>query len=365
MSKLPRALVLGALVAAMSLGGIAHAQSSDTPSLAPGATQPAGPASDPGSGTATDPGPTTPTSPTTTPTTPTSPTTTPTTPPALLELTVKGSSRQGRLGTTVTLSADLVRCPQPINATGVFHDHRGAVRPLTGLTVNGGRLTARYTVGIHDAVGWGHSTITCWLDTPAGATRAGVGNWSFQVLPRRPGPLAVTASPPAGPPGTVVTLTADIRGGCNPADAFFQDHRRWGTSAAKHATIVTRSDRQLVARYTVSNKDEPGPGRVLVACGRGTAGYRVGSASFQVRAVTAPKPPSGPNPTPPRGDPQVNYDNDGTVQLPSEIDTGQGGTADGIHHSIMDPVWLLPLAGLVLIAAALGLRLRQTSRRRP
>jgi hypothetical protein len=195
-------------------------------------------------------------------------------------------------------------------------------------------------------------------------TPAGVGNWSFQVLPRTPGVLAVTASPPAGPPGTVVTVTADPRGRCDPASVSFQDHKGLGVNAAaKHATIVTRSDRQLVARYTVSNKDQVGPHLFMVACGSGTAGYRVGSASFQVRPPSSPKPPRSPNP--PRGSNQVNYGNGGTVQLPSEIDTGQGGTADGIHHRVMDPVWLLPLAGLVLIAVAVGLRLRQTSRRRP
>jgi hypothetical protein len=237
---------------------------------------------------------------------------------------------------------------------------------LTGLTVNGGRLTARYTVGGHDAVGWGHFTITCWRPTAAGATPTGVGNWSFQVLPRTPGVLAVTASPPAGPPGTVVTITADIRGGCEPASVSFQDHRRWSVSAAaKHATIVTRSDRQLVARYTVSNKDPVGPHMFMVACGSGTAGYRVGSASFQVRAVAGRTPSHGPNNNASNGGPQVNYGNDGSIQLPDRVDTGLGGTADGTHHSGLDPLWLLPLAGLLLIAAALGLRLRQASRRQP
>jgi hypothetical protein len=285
-----------------------------------------------------------------------------------LELTVNGSSRQGQVGATVALSADVRDCPQAIYASGVFVDHTGTRRQLTGLTVNGGRLTTRYTVGGRDAVGWGHFTITCWRETPAGATPAGVGNWSFQVLPRGPGPLAVAASPSAGRPGTVVTVTADIRGGCDPADASFQDHRRWGVSAAaKHATIVARSDRQLVARYTVSNKDAVGRGRFVVACNQDTAGYRVGSASFQVRAVAGrnPSPVPNNNNNQANGGPQVNYGNDGSVQLPSEIDTGQGGTADGVHHSIMDPVWLLPLAGLVLIAVAVGLRLHQTSRRRP
>jgi hypothetical protein len=31
----------------------------------------------------------------------------------------------------------------------------------------------------------------------------------------------------------------------------------------------------------------------------------------------------------------------------------------------LDPVWLLPAAGLLLIALAVGIRLRQASRRRP
>jgi hypothetical protein len=352
MSKMPRALMLGALLAVMSLGSAAYAQASDTPSQPAGATQP-GPATDPGSGAATDPGPTT-------------TTTTPTTPPAPIEFSVAGSSRQGQLGTTVALIADLGRCPQPISASAVFHDHAGGAHPLTGLTVTGGRLTARYTVGAHVAVGWGHFKITCWRPTPAGATLAGVGNWSFQVLPRPPGALAVTASPPAGRPGTVVTVTADVRGDCDPASALFQDHKGLGvTAAAKHATIMTRSDRQLVARYIVSSKDAPGPGRVVVACGMGTAGYRVGSASFQVRSQQSPTPKPGPGPNPPAGG-QVNYDNGGTVQLPTEINTGQGGTADGTSHLGVDPLWLLPLAGLVLIAVAVGLRLRQTTgRRRP
>jgi hypothetical protein len=266
------------------------------------------------------------------------------------------------LGTTVALVADLGRCPQPIYASGVFHDHAGGTHQLTGLTVTGGRLTARYTVGAHDAVGWGHFTITCWRDTPAGATSAGVGNWSIQVIPRPPGALAVTASPPAGRPGTVVTVTADVRGGCDSASALFQDHKGLGVSATtKHATIVTRSDRQLVARYTVSNKDTPGPRWFVVACGSGTAGYRVGSASFQVRSQQSPTPKPGPGPNPPSGG-QVNYNNNGTLQLPDQIDTGLGGTAD----RGLDPVWLLLPAGLLLIAVALGLRLRQTTgRRRP
>jgi hypothetical protein len=166
----------------------------------------------------------------------------------------------------------------------------------------------------------------------------------------------------------VVTITADVRGGCAPAVAFFQDRKGWGGSnSARRATIVASGDRQLVARYTIANNDAVGQGRFGVACDPGNPTVRIGYATFQV-----PNPPSGnPNshsgdPTPPSGGNQVDYGNGGTVQLPDQIDTGQGGTADGTRHSGVDPLWLLPLAGLLLIAVALGLRLRQTTgRRRP
>jgi hypothetical protein len=51
--------------------------------------------------------------------------------------------------------------------------------------------------------------------------------------------------------------------------------------------------------------------------------------------------------------------NNGT-QIPTQIDTGLGGTADrGI-----DPLWLLFPAGLLLIALGAGLWLRQATIRR-
>jgi hypothetical protein len=334
MSKLARVLAVGALLTAMSLGSAAHAQTSGTPSQPASGTQP-------GPNPAPDPG------------TPTSPA------PVLQQLTVSASPAKGQPGTTVALTADLGRCPELTSANGVFVDHAGRSRPLSGqLITRASRFIAHYTVTARDAVGSGTFQVVCLHDT----TTVGRGNFSFQVLaksPPPPGPVTVAVSPRAGRPGTVVTITADVRGGCASAIAFFQDRKGWGVSnSARRASIVTSTDRQLVARYTIANNDAVGQGRFGVACDLGRPTVRIGYATFQV-----PNPPSD-HPNPPSGGNQVDYGN-GTVQLPDQIDTGQGGTADGTRPSGLDPLWLLPLAGLLLIAVALGLRLRQVSRRRP
>jgi hypothetical protein len=342
MSKFARVLAVGALLTAMSLGSAAHAQTSGTPSQPASGTQP-GP--NPASGTTT-----------------TTTTTTPTPPPVPQQLTVSASPAQGRPGTTVALDADLGRCPQLTSANGVFVDHAGRSRPLAGLITRASRFIARYTVTAGDAVGSGRFQVVCLHD----ATVVGRGSVNFQVLASPPLPLpSVRVSPPAGRPGTVVTVTAEVRGGCDPADAFFQDRKGLGVpAAAKHAAIVGRTDRQLIARYTIANNDAVGQGRFAVACDLGKPTHRVGYATFQVqspRRLGGSNPPSGdPNP---RSGGQVDYGNGGTVQLPDQIDTGLGGTADGTHHNSLDPLWLLPLTGLLLIAVALGLRLRQVSRR--
>jgi hypothetical protein len=278
---------------------------------------------------------------------------------------VSASPAQGRPGTTVAIDADLGRCPQLTSANGVFVDHAGRRRSLADRVITrASRFIARYTVSAGDAFGQGRFQVVCLHD----ATVVGRGSVNFQVLPSwPPPPPSVRVSPPAGRPGTVVTITAQVRGGCPSAVAFFQDHKGWGAkNTARRATIVTSGDRQLIARYTIANNDAVGQGRFGVACDPYKPTARVGYASFQVR--TPPPPPtSGPTPpvdrTPPSGGNQVDYGNGGTIQLPDRIDTGQGGTADGTHHSGLDSLWLLALAGLLLIAAALGLRLRQTSRR--
>jgi hypothetical protein len=356
MSRRARALILGVALAAMNLAGmttLAHAQSSGTPSQPAGATQPApNPAPDPGTTTTT--------------------TTTTTPPPVLQQLTVSASPAQGRPGTTVAVEADLGRCPQLTAASGVFVDHAGRSRLLADRVITRAlRFIARYTVTAGDAAGQGRFQVLCLHD----ATVVGRGSVNFQVLPvpQPPppppsGPVKVAVSPRAGRPGTVVTITAQVPGGCASPLAFFQDRNGWGFSnSARRATIVTSGDGQLVARYTITNNDAVGKGRFGVACDPYKPTARFNYATFQ---VTQPPPPTsghnprvGGDPNPPPGSGQVDYRNGGTVQLPDQIDTGQGGTADGTHHSGLDPLWLLPLAGLLLIAVALGLRLRQTSRR--
>jgi hypothetical protein len=269
---------------------------------------------------------------------------------------VSASPAQGQPGTTVTLTADLGRCPQLTSANGVFIDHADRSRPLASqLITRASSFTARYTVTARDAVGQGRFQVVCSHD----ATTVGRGSVNFQVLQRPLGPVIVAVSPPAGRPGTVVTVTAQIPGGCASPLAFFQDRKGLGVSnSARRATIVTSGDRQLVARYTIANNDAVGKGRFGVACDPGKPTVRVGYATFQVQT---PAPPSTHRPTPPTGGAKIDYSNGGTIQLPDQIDTGLGGTVD----RGLDPVWMLLPAGLVLIAAALGLRLRQTSKRRP
>jgi hypothetical protein len=350
MSKLARVLAIGALLTAMSLGSTAYAQDSDAPSQQAGVTQ-----SDPSQpqppGTPEDPG--TPGDPGTTPSSTTTTTTSPA-PQIPREIPVRGSSRQGRAGSTVTLSADLSRCAELTSASGVFLDHAGGRRPLAGETVTRDlRLIAQYTVTVGDAVGWGRFKVSCYR----GTTTVGVGNFSFQVLPKpSPPPIWVTVTPRAGGPGTTVKLSADVRGGCDPAVAFFQDRKgRRVSGATTPATILHLTDRQLLAQYTVSSKDAVGWGRFGVSCGRTTDSYRVGYASFQVLSQTVGEP------TPPKDPGGTVYHPKGPVQVPTQIDTGLGGTAD----RGLDPMLLLPAAGLLLIAVAVGLRLRQATRRRP
>jgi hypothetical protein len=64
------------------------------------------------------------------------------------------------------------------------------------------------------------------------------------------------------------------------------------------------------------------------------------------------------------GNHNVNQKHDGKLRVPSRVDTGLGGTAGGAGHGGLQPTWLLLPAGLLLIALAAALRLRQPTRRR-
>lgn len=248
---------------------------------------------------------------------------------------MKVSPQAGGPGTTVNVSADVSGCTQPQSAKGTFGS---AARPLTGQGVSGGRFTAHYLVTERDPVGVGRFRVVC--------DNANVGSTTFQV---RSAPVSVSLvlSRRAGGPGTTVRITAEVRGGCDPAYAFFQDRK----GANKPATILSLTDRQLVATYTVSSKDAVGWGRFGASCNMRTDRYRIAYASFRVLAPGGGGGPGG-------GDP-VNDPNKPT-QLPKRVDTGLGPTADGG----IDPVWLLLPAGLLLIALAAALRLRQPTRRR-
>jgi hypothetical protein len=333
--QLARVLAVGALLTAMSLASTAHAQDGAQPQQAGVSQSDPSPTPPPGDNPTPPPG---------------------DNPPVPRPITVKVSPQAGGPGTPVTISADVSGCTQPNSAKGTFGS---AARPLTEQTVSGGQFTAHYRITNRDPVGVGRFRVVC--------DNANVGSTTFQVRSAPPVSVSVALSRRAGGPGTTVRITAEVRGGCDPADAFFQDRK----GANRPATILRLTDRQLVATYTVSSNDAAGWGRFGVSCNMRTDRHRIGYATFQVRTqppppTSGPTPPSGGgDPNPPAGGGQVDYGNGGTIQLPDRIDTGQGGTADGTRHSGVDPLWLLPLAGLLLIAVALGLRLRQTSRRRP
>jgi hypothetical protein len=325
MSRLARIVAPVAMLAVMSIGGVAHAQdpgSSSSGASAPGAT--------PGSATA-----------------------------APKPIPVTTNRWSGQAGATVRVSANVRGCAQPGSARGEFIDHVGAVRPLADQVVTwNARFTARFDVNSRDVVGWGKVKVVC----DAGLPTATQGYAEFWVAPV-PGKIAVWITPTAGGPGTVVTVRADVRGDCDPFYAFFEDGKGRHANLRDAPSLRSR-DRQVVGQYTITGRDAVGRGRVGVSCNATTDYFRIGYASFWVRAAGGTGRSSGGRVSggSTSGGVTVNRDN-GKIQLPSEIDTGLGGTADGSSQG-RDPAWLLLPAGLLLITAGVGISLRQASRRR-
>ena len=340
MSKLARVLAVGALLTAMSLGSTAHAQDGDAQSQQAGITQSdPSPTPPPGETPTPPPGETPPPPPGEAPPPPPPPSPPP---PVLRPITVKVSPQAGGPGTTVNISADVSGCTQPKSAKGTFGS---AARPLIGQAVSGGQFTAQYLVTKDDPVGLGHFRVVCDNAAPGLAT--------FQVRSAPPVSVSVALSQRAGRPGTTVRITAEV-GQCRYHYAYFYDSKADGVTIAGGAKPikplqVTAAGR-LTASYTITNKDATGPARFSVGCGYADGTARFAEASFRVRAANGGGPGGG--------DP-VNDPNKPT-QHPKRIDTGLGGTAD----RGLDPMLLLPAAGLVLIALAAGLRLRQTTTRR-
>jgi hypothetical protein len=175
-------------------------------------------------------------------------------------------------------------------------------------------------------------------------------------------PILMTVTPRAGGVGTTVKLTAEV-GHCQRVYVYFYDSKSDGVTIAGGAKPikplrVTTAGR-LTASYTVTRKDATGPARFTAVCGLEDGTARAGEASFQVRAPSGGGTGAGGGGTGASGRDNNANRNNGT-QIPTQIDTGLGGTADrGI-----DPLWLLFPAGLLLIALGAGLWLRQATIRR-
>jgi hypothetical protein len=370
MSKLARAVAMGVLLTAMSLGGTAYAQDGETQSQPAGITQsdpsqpqPPGESvpQDPGTpedpGVSQDPG-TTP-GPTTT-TTPGPTTTTTTRPPVVRpeSLPVTVSPRAGGPGTTVILRADLRGCTRPGSARGFFLDRLaygvdGASRRVVREHVAGGRwYSAQYRVTNQDAVGQGQFGVSCDFNL----STAIEGHATFRVQPTRT-PVPVHVSPKAATRGTTVKLTTDV-GQCERLHIWFYDSKSDGLTQAGGAKPVTpqrvTAAGRFTASYTLTRRDAIGPARFRVVCGLDIDNTRVGEASFRVLAANGQ--PSG-------GNDQTTNRNDNT-QLPNRIDTGLGGTADDGGQGGLDPTRLLLPAGLLLIVVGAGLGLRHSARSR-
>jgi hypothetical protein len=278
--------------------------------------------------------------------------------PSPPSIPVTVSPRSAKWGTTVKLTADLRGCTRPKAAEGFFYDRKGwgvdgAAKPLISERVTGGRwYTAQYQLTKWDAVGQGRFGVVCDFNLPT--ERSGYASLQVQRLVVTP--VQVRVTPQAGGPGTMVRLSAETPE-CQDVQVSFYDRKGLRTlDAAKGLTWRRVTPRRITGQYTVTNKDAVGQGQFRVVCylyhNPPYDGYP-GSASFQVRGAGGAGGSGGGS-----GGNGHTANRDDT-QLPNRIDTGQGGTADGISQGGLDRVWLLPAAGLLLILLAAGLWLRQ------
>jgi hypothetical protein len=267
--------------------------------------------------------------------------------PSPPSLPVRVSPRAGGPGTTVTVRADLRGCQRPDSGHGFFQDADG--RDVDGLSiwltseyVSGGRwYTGRYRIANSDVAGLGQFGVVC--------DKSIVGFANFRVQPST-SPVPVWVTPKAATRGTTVKITAEV-GWCQQIHIWFYDSKSDGLTMAGGAKPIEPNlpieDGKVTASYTLTRKNAIGPARFRVVCGIDPDHARVGEASFRVLGSGGG---SGGH-HPPGND---------RIQLPKRVDTGLGPTVD----SGIDPVWLLLPAGLLLIALAVALRLRQATRRR-
>jgi hypothetical protein len=355
-STLARVLAISVVLAVLSVGGTAHAQEGDAQPQPADITQ-----SDPYPTASQDP--TGPQDPPASQDQGSTPASTTTTRPKVVRpksLPVTVSPRAGGPGTTVTLRADLRGCTRPGSARGFFNevhewDTDGLSRWLASEHVSGGRwYTGRYRITNDIPAGLGRFAVIC----DNGRSDFIMGFATFQVQASK-SPVPVRVTPQAAGRGTTVRITAEV-GRCQRIHIWFYDSKSDGLTMAGGAKPITpqlpiTEAGTVTASYTLTRRDAIGPARFTVVCGIDIDNARVGEASFRVLAANGKR--SGDND-------QTANRNDGT-QLPNRIDTGQGGTADGTGPGDgLDPVVLLPAAGLLLITLAAGLWLGQRTARR-
>jgi hypothetical protein len=182
-----------------------------------------------------------------------------------------------------------------------------------------------------------------------------VGFTNFRVQPSA-SPVPVQVTPTAAARGTTVKITAEV-GWCQRIHIWFYDSKSEGLTMAGGAKPIQPNlpieDGKVTASYTLTRNNAIGPARFSVVCGIDIDHARVGEASFRVLASNGQS--SGGN---------GHSANRNDSQFPSRVDTGLGGTADGASQDGLNPMLLLPAAGLVLIVVAVGIWLRQTTARR-
>ena len=155
----------------------------------------------------------------------------------------------------------------------------------------------------------------------------------------------VTADPRSGRPGTKVWVEADGRA-CDttkPFEGRFLDREEWSGGRVGQPLTVEHASAAgwYGASYTISDKDAVGTGRFVVQCTTADGEHLVGSASFRVRAASSD---SGDR----TDDRTGQTDDSGSVQVPSRIDTGLGGTAEGADRGPAIAWLALPVSALLI-----------------
>jgi hypothetical protein len=178
--------------------------------------------------------------------------------------------------------------------------------------------------------------------------------------------ITVSATPRSGRPGTKVWVEADGRH-CDtnkPIEGRFFDRTDWQRGRVGHPLTVEHASATgwFGASYTISTDDGPGQGRFVVTCTTADGRHLVDAVTFRVRPAAGSTGTTSPT-SDDSGTTSAHNDDTGSVPVPSRIDTGQGGTADGTQQG-SSLMWLvLPGAAAIIgLGAAWLLRIHGTRR---